>query len=307
METKPEPTAGHGQAVVDVAVCGVNYIDVYHRSGLYEMPLPFVPGLEGAGMVSSVGEGVANVRPGDRVAWADALGSYADRVVVDADRLLPVPDNLALEAAGAVALQGMTAHYLVHDSYPVRNGDSVLVHAAAGGLGQLLVQMAKRLGAQVIGTVSTAEKERRAREAGADHVIRYGDQDFAEQAKKITGGRGVDVVYDGVGRDTFLPGLTTLRPRGTLVLYGQSSGPVPPFDPQLLNAAGSVFLTRPNLGHYTATRQELLARAGDVFRWLAAGDIRMGTARTYLLERACEAHQDLENRRTTGKLLLAPR
>lgn len=306
LESRPDAPLGPGRVRVDVTACGVNYIDVYQRSGRYPAPLPFVPGIEGAGVVAELGEGVTGVRPGDRVAWVQTPGGYADRIVLDADRLLPVPEELSLEAAAAVALQGMTAHYLVQDSYRIRAGDTVLVHAAAGGVGSLLVQLAVRRGARVIGTVSSPEKERLALEAGAAHVVRYDREDFAERTRALTGGAGVDAVYDGVGASTFDAGLSVLRPRGTMVLFGQASGAVPPLDPQVLNAGGSLFLTRPSLTHHIASRAELLARAGDVFEWLAAGEIRVRVGGSYPLERAGRAHDELERRRTAGKLLLVP-
>nr|WP_232545884.1 quinone oxidoreductase [Streptomyces antimycoticus] len=291
---------------VDTAACGVNYIDIYQRRGLYPLPLPFVPGQEGAGVVTAVGAGVRDVRPGDRVAWADAQGSYAERTVLDADRTVPVPAGLSFDAAAGVALQGMTAHYLAHDAHRISDGHTVLVHAAAGGVGLLLVQLAKLRGAHVIGTVSTELKERAARAAGADHIVRYGTEDFAARARELTGGTGVDAVYDGVGRATFDQSLECLRPRGCLVLYGQSSGPVPPVDPQRLNAAGSVFLTRPSLTHYLADRRELLARAADVFGWLESGRVTLSIDKVFTLAGARRAHVALESRRTSGKILLRP-
>ncbi|MFI6067015.1 quinone oxidoreductase family protein [Micromonospora sp. NPDC051227] len=306
VETVPSRPPGPGQVAVDVAACGVNFIDVYHRSGQYLVPLPFVPGLEGAGVVAEVGAGAEHVRVGDRVAWADAAGSYADQAIVAADRLIPVPDEVPLPDAAALTLQGLTAHYLAHDSYRIRAGDTVLVHAAAGGVGLLLVQVATSIGARVIGAVSTAEKARAARDAGASEVVLYGRHDLVEQVRSLSHGEGVAAVYDGIGRETFDASLSVLRPRGTLVLFGQSSGTVPAVDPQRLNSAGSVFLTRPNLVHHIATRRELLNRAGDLFAWLIAGQVAPHVHRTFALEAASSAHQALERRETIGKLLLLP-
>ena len=297
---------GPGQVLVDVAACGVNYIDTYQRSGVYQVPLPLVLGLEGAGTVAAVGEGVTEVAVGDRVAWAAAQGSYAERVLVDAARAIPVPDGVSDELAAAVPLQGMTAHYLATSTYPVQAGDTVIVHAAAGGVGLLLTQIVKMRGGRVVATVSTEEKAALARRAGADHVVRYDQDDFAAEARRLTDGRGVAAVYDGVGRTTFDASLSALRPRGTMVLYGASSGPVPPFDPQRLNSGGSLFLTRPSLGHYTATRDELLQRAGEVFGWIGPGDLDVRIGGRYPLADAGRAHEDLQGRRTTGKLLLVP-
>jgi NADPH:quinone reductase and related Zn-dependent oxidoreductases len=299
----PDPAPGPGEVLIDVAASGVNFIDVYHRIGRYKLPLPFVPGSEGAGTVAAVGPEVTGVRAGDRVAWVNVPGTYAERAVVPAGRLVPVPDDVSLETAAAVLLQGLTAHYLTHSTYRIQPGDDVLVHAAAGGTGLLLTQIAKLCGARVIGTVSTAEKEKLAREAGADHVLRY--EGFAEAVKEITGS-GVHVVYDGVGAATFEGSLNSLRPRGMLALFGAASGPVPPFDPQRLNPLGSLFLTRPTLHHYTHTREELLSRARDVLGWLGSGDLKVHISRRYPLAEARQAHEDLEGRRTTGKLLLIP-
>jgi NADPH:quinone reductase len=297
---------GPGQVLVDVAACGVNYIDTYQRSGVYQVPLPLVLGLEGAGAVAAVGEGVTGVSVGDRVAWAAAQGSYAEKVLVEAERAIPVPDGVPDELAAAVPLQGMTAHYLTTSTYPVQPGDTVIVHAAAGGVGLLLTQMVKLRGGRVIATVSTDEKAALARQAGADEVVRYDQVDFAAEARRLTGGRGVAAVYDGVGKTTFDASLSALRPRGMMVLYGASSGPVPPFDPQRLNSGGSLFVTRPSLGHYTATREELLERARDVLGWIAAGKLDVRIGGRYPLAEAARAHEDLQSRRTTGKLLLVP-
>ena len=301
------PRPGAGQVLVDVAASGVNYIDTYQRSGVYQVPLPLLPGLEGAGTVTAVGEGVTEPRVGDRVAWAAAPGSYAEQAVVPAAGAIPVPDGVSDELAAALPLQGMTAHYLCSSTYPVQPGDTVLVHAAAGGVGLLLTQMVKLRGGRVIATVSTDEKAVLARGAGADEVIRYDQVDFAPEVRRLTDGRGVAAAFDGVGRTTFDGSLSSLRPRGMMVLYGASSGPVPPFDAQRLNSGGSLFLTRPSLVHYTATRDELLARAREVFGWVAAGrlDVRIGGR--YPLADARRAHEDLQARRTTGKLLLVPR
>ncbi|MCW2947302.1 MAG: putative quinone oxidoreductase [Actinoallomurus sp.] len=296
-----DPQPGQGEIVIDIAASGVNYRDVYERMGTYRKPLPFIPGAEGAGRVTAVGAGVTGVQVGDVVGSAELKGAYAERAAVAADRAVPVGEA-GPELAAAVLLQGMTAHYLSHSTYAVKPGDIALVHAAAGGVGLLLTQMVKLRGGRVIATVSTAEKEKLARDAGADEVVRY--DNFAEEVRRLTG--GVHVVYDGVGRTTFDGSLSTLRPRGMLALYGAASGPVPPVDPQRLNAAGSLFLTRPTLGHYVATREELLWRTGDLFSWIAAGDLSVHIGGRYPLEEARKAHEDLEGRRTTGKLLLIP-
>jgi len=297
---------GPGQVLVDVAACGVNYIDTYQRSGIYQVPLPLVLGLEGAGTITAAGAGVTDLAVGDRVAWAAAQGSYAEHVHVDAARAIPVPAGVSDEVAAAVPLQGMTAHYLASSTYPVQVGDTVIVHAAAGGVGLLLTQIVKMRGGRVIATVSTEEKAALARRAGADEVVRYDQVDFAAEARRLTGGAGVAAVYDGVGLTTFDASLSTLRPRGMMVLYGASSGPVPPVDPQRLNSGGSLFLTRPSLGHYTATREELLERADELFGWIAAGKLDVRIGGRYSLADAGRAHEDLQGRRTTGKLLLVP-
>ncbi|HEY8371595.1 MAG TPA: quinone oxidoreductase [Pseudonocardiaceae bacterium] len=302
-----DPTPGAGNLLVRVAAAGVNYIDTYHRTGAYPLPLPFVPGLEGAGRVVAVGEGVEGFVPGDRVAWAHAPGSYAELAVVPAHQAIHVPDELDDHTAAAIPLQGMTAHYLTASTYPVQPGDVALVHAAAGGMGLLLTQMIKARGGRVIGTVSTAEKEKLAREAGADEIIRYTEvDDLAGEVRRLTGGEGVPVVYDGVGAATFEASLASLRPRGMLVLFGAASGPVPPFDLQRLNAAGSLFVTRPTLAHHIATREELDWRAGEVFGAVIRGELTIRVTGRYPLERAADAHTDLQSRRTTGKLLLVP-
>jgi NADPH2:quinone reductase len=301
----PKPSPGAGQALVRIAASGVNFIDIYFRIGLYKADLPVTLGSEGAGTVEAVGPGVTGLKPGDRVAYAMARGSYAEYALVPAAQLVPVPEGVDLQTAAAAMLQGMTAHYLTHSTFPLKKGDTCLVHAAAGGAGGLTVQMAKMLGARVFGTVSTEEKARIAREHGADEVIRYTEQDFEAEVKRLTDGRGVDVVYDSVGKTTFEKSLNSLRPRGTMVLFGQSSGPVPPFDPNILNGKGSLFLTRPSLGHYVLTREELLWRAEDVLNWIASGKLKLRIDRTYPLADAASAHRDLESRRTAGKLLLA--
>ena len=302
----PSPEPGPGQVRVALAAVGVNFVEVYHREGRVDRPVPFVPGTEGAGTVSAVGAGVDGVRVGDRVASVDLAGSYAAEALVAADRVVAVPTGVETDIAAAALLQGLTAHYLLHDSYPVRPGDTVLVHAAAGGMGLLLTQLATRLGATVIGTVSTSDKERLAREAGAAEVIRYTERDIGDEVGRITGGVGVAGVYDGVGRDTFDASLSCLRPRGTLGLYGAASGRVPPFDPQRLEPAGSVFLTRPTLRHHIVERSELDRRASDLFGWIESGELAVRVHERYPLADARRAHEDLQARRTTGKLLLVP-
>jgi NADPH2:quinone reductase len=305
VEVEP-PRPGPGQVLVDVAACGVNFVDTYHRGGVYRVPLPLSLGVEGAGTVAAVGDGVGDLRTGDHVAWVAAPGSYAEQVVVEAARAVPVPDGISKEVAGAVALQGLTAQYLCTSTYAVQPGDVALVHAAAGGVGLLLTQMIKLRGGRVIGTVSSAEKAALARRAGADDVVRYDEVDFTAEARRLTGGEGVHVVYDGVGRTTFEGSLKSLRPRGMLVLFGASSGQVEPFDPQRLQGGGSLFLTRPTLVNYTSTRDELLARARDVFGWVASGQLDVRIGGRYPLHEARRAHEDLEGRRTTGKLVLVP-
>jgi NADPH:quinone reductase len=307
----PEP--GEGQARVSVEAAGVNFIDIYHRTGAYALPLPFTPGGEAAGTVDAVGPGVSDVQVGERVAYAVTPspanrlhGTYAEYALVSAAKLVRIPDGVGAEQAAAVMLQGMTAHYLAVTTYPIRQGDTVLIHAAAGGVGLLLVQLARRAGARVIGTVSTQVKERLAREAGADEVIRYTEQDFEAEVRRLTDGRGVQAVYDSVGRDTFERSLRSLAPRGMLVLFGQSSGAVEPLDPQLLARHGSLFLTRPTLGHYTATREELAWRAAEVLDAVQSGELQLRIDCTYPLAQAADAHRALESRRTTGKLLLIP-
>jgi NADPH2:quinone reductase len=300
----PDPEPGPGEVVVEAAAAGVNFIDIYRRSGVYHQPLPYVPGSEGAGVVAAVGEGVTDVAVGDRVAWHDARGSYAERVVVDAAMVVPVPDGTDLIAAAAVMLQGMTAHYLCRSTFVVRQGTVAVVHAAAGGVGLLLTQMIKTLGGTVIATTSSAPKAALAEQAGADHVVGY--DEFGATVDRVTGGRGADVVYDGVGKATFDASLAALRPRGMMALFGGSSGQVPPFDPQRLNSGGSLFLTRPTLAHYTADREELLWRATDVLSAVATGELNVRVGVEYSLAHAPRAHEDLAARRTAGKLLLIP-
>ena len=302
----PGPEPEEGQALVRIEAIGVNFIDIYQRMGAYKLPLPFTPGNEAAGVVVKTGAGVKEVAAGDRVAYAGAIGSYAEQAVVPAWRLVRLPKEIEAKTAAALMLQGMTAHYLAHATYPLKPGDACLVHAAAGGVGLLLVQIAKRRGARVIGTVSTAEKADLARKAGADDVILYTEQDFEAETRRLTGGKGVQVVYDSVGRTTFEKSLSCLAGRGYLVLYGQASGPVPPFDLQVLNAKGGLFLTRPSLAHYTATRAELLERANDVLGWAARGEIQVRIGAEFPLAEAAEAHRRLAGRLTTGKVLLIP-
>ena len=301
----PEP--GPGEARVRLTASGVNFIDVYKRTGLYPVETPFTLGEEGAGEVDAVGEGVDDLLVGDYVAFASVLGSYAEYVVVPTEKLVPFNVTLVeARVAAAVMLQGMTAHYLTHSTFPLEEGHTALVHAAAGGVGLLLCQMAKMRGATVIGTAGTEEKARLAREAGADEVILYTEQDFVEETKRITNGEGVDVVYDSVGKTTFDGGLDLLKRRGYMVLFGASSGPVPPLDPQVLNQKGGLYLTRPSLAHYTATRDELLWRAESLFAWIGNNALAVRIGGTYSLADARQAHEDLEGRRTTGKLILLP-
>jgi NADPH2:quinone reductase len=306
MENLPVPRPGKGEALVRLEAIGVNFIDVYQRMGLYRSPLPFTPGNEGSGVVAETGPGVGEVVVGDRVAYAGVLGSYAEYAVVPAWRLVKLPDGIDGGLAAAVMLQGMTAHYLTHSTYPLQPGDTCLVHAAAGGVGLLLAQMARRRGARVIGTVSTKEKAELARAFGADEVILYTERDFESEVSLLTGGKGVQVVYDSVGQTTFEKSLNCLAPRGYLALYGQSSGPVPPFDPQILNTKGGLFLTRPSLGQYTATREELLWRANDVLGWATAGELKVRIGARFPLPEAAEAQRQLSGRKTTGKVLLLP-
>jgi NADPH2:quinone reductase len=299
------PAPGPGQARIAVAASGVNFIDVYFRTGLYPRPLPYVAGLEGAGVIEAVGEGVS-LAVGERVAWSAVPGSYSSHLTASAASLVPVPEAVSLDVAAAAMLQGMTAHYLVHGCRTTGAGDVVLVHAAAGGVGLLLIQLLRRAGARVIGTCSSEEKEKLAREAGAEHVIRYDREEFAEEVRRLTEGRGCDVVYDSVGQATFEGSLRALRPRGLLALFGQSSGPVPPFDLARLNGLGSLFVTRPSLAHYTADRAELELRAAAVLGAVAEGSLTVRIGARYPLAEAEEAHRALEGRRTTGKVLLIP-
>lgn len=302
-----DPTPAGNEALVEVAAIGVNYIDVYFRTGLYPAPLPLTLGLEAAGTVRAVGPGVNGlVAAGDRVAWTGVPGAYAERALVPANRLVKLPDRLSFRDGAAAMLQGMTAHYLACSTYPLKEDDTCLVHAAAGGVGLLLCQLAKRRGATVIATVSTEAKARLARDAGADHVILYSQEDFADGVRRATGGTGVDVVYDGVGATTFAKGLDCLRPRGMMVLFGAASGPVPPFDLGQLNTKGSLYVTRPSLFHYVMDDRELHQRAADVLGWIAAGDLKLRIEEEYPLERAADAHRALEGRKTTGKVLLLP-
>ena len=300
----PIPQPQPDQAVVKLSASGVNFIDVYHREGRYKTSLPFILGQEGAGTVTAVGSDVKSVKAGDRVAWTGILGSYAEYAAVPADRLVPIPTDIPEQQAAAAMLQGMTAHYLTHDTYPLKRGQTALIHAAAGGVGLLLVQMAHTIGARVIGTVSTDEKAKLARDAGADQIILYTKQDFEAETKHLTNGKGVDVVYDGVGKTTFEKGLNVLRPRGYMVLFGGSSGAVPPFDLIQLSQKGSLFVTRPTLVHYIGTTEELRNRAGAVFGMIAAGKLKLRIEHTYKLADAQQAHRDLESRKTAGKLLL---
>ncbi len=305
-EDVPAPEPGAGQAVVKIAAAGVNFVDVYQRRGLYPVPLPFTAGQEAAGTVTQLGSGAGEVKLGDRVAYTGVLGAYAELAVVPVDRLVPLPEDVSARQAAALMLQGMTAHYLATNTHPLQPGDTCLVHAAAGGVGLLLCQIAKLRGARVIGTVSTAAKAELAHEAGADEVILYTERDFEEEVKRLTGGAGVQVVYDSVGQTTFAKGLNCLVRRGMMVLYGQSSGPVAPLDLQVLSQKGSLFATRPTLHHYVVTRAELLARAGEVMTWVRAGRLKLRIGGEFALAQAAEAHRQLEGRRTTGKLLLIP-
>jgi NADPH:quinone reductase len=302
----PVPKPKANEAVVKIAAIGVNFIDVYFREGRYPAPLPFIDGQEAAGTVTEVGSEVKTVKPGDRVAYTGVIGSYAEYAAVPADRLVHVPDKITDQQAAAAMLQGMTAHYLVNSTYPLKKGETALIHAAAGGVGLLLVQMAKNIGARAIGTVGTEEKAKLAREAGADEVILYTQKDFEAETKRLTENKGVHVVYDGVGKSTFEKGLNVLRPRGYMVLFGGASGAVPPFDPIALSQKGSLFLTRPSLVHYIATRQELEQRSSDVFSAVAAGKLKLRIGHVYKLEEVQQAHRDLEGRKTTGKILLVP-
>jgi NADPH:quinone reductase len=302
----PVPKPKANEAVVKIAAIGVNFIDVYFREGRYPSALPFVDGQEAAGTVTEVGSEVKTVKPGDRVAYTGVIGAYAEYAAVPADRLVHVPDKITDQQAAAAMLQGMTAHYLVNSTYPLKKGETALIHAAAGGVGLLLVQMARSIGARAIGTVGTEEKAKLAREAGAEEVIVYTQQDFEVETKRLTENKGVHVVYDGVGKSTFEKGLNVLRPRGYMVLFGGASGAVPPFDPIALSQKGSLFLTRPSLIHYIATRNELEQRSSDIFNMIIAGKLKLRIGHVYKLEEVQQAHRDLEGRKTAGKILLVP-
>ncbi len=302
----PEPQPRQDEAVVQVEAIGLNFIDIYYREGLYPETLPFTPGLEAAGTVCAVGSQVTEVQVGDRVAYSSAMGAYAQQASVPAWKLVPVPRDVDTQTAAAVMLQGMTAHYLSHSTYRLEPGQTALVHAAAGGVGLLLVQMAKMRGAQVVGTVSTQAKAALADQAGADHVVLYSEKDFESEVHRLTGDAGVEVVYDSVGKKTFEKSLNCLKPRGYLVLFGQSSGPVDPIDPQILNTNGSLFLTRPSLFHHISSREALLERAEAVLNWVSSGDLEVHVSKTFPLSEASQAHRALEERKTTGKVLLLP-
>ncbi|GIW34363.1 quinone oxidoreductase [Meiothermus sp.] len=304
LEDIPTPTPGEGQALVRLQAIGVNFIDTYKRSGLYAVPTPFTVGEEGAGVVEAVGPGVEGIRPGEVVVYSNVQGSYAEYALVPADKLVKVPVGLDPKVAVAGMLQGMTAHYLAYSTYPLKAGETCLIHAGAGGVGLLLIQMAKMIGATVISTASTEEKRALAKDAGADYALPY--EGFDQKAREITGGKGVDVVYDGVGQSTWEGSLNSLRIRGMLALYGQSSGPVAPFNPQILNQKGGLFLTRPSLWHYTQTREELEWRAGDVMRWALEGRLKIRIGAEFPLTQAAQAHIALQGRKTTGKVLLIP-
>ena len=305
-EDAPDPVPGEGEALVKIGASGINYIDVYYRTGQYPATPPFTAGQEAAGIVEAVGDGVEGIAQGDRVAYEGVLGSYAEYAVVPAHKLVPLPDGVDTRTAAAVLLQGMTAHYLIRNTYKLGPGDTALIHAAAGGVGLLLIQMVKQVGATAIGTVSTDAKAALARETGADEVILYTAKDFEEETRRITDGRGVDVVYDSVGKSTFDKSLACLRPRGTLALFGQASGAVGPLDLQRLNSGGSLFVTRPSLVHHTLTREELLGRSKDVFDMVGSGMLNVRIDREFQMSAAAEAHSRLEGRQSTGKLLLIP-
>jgi NADPH:quinone reductase len=305
-EDVPAPSPGPGQVLVKIRAIGLNYIDVYFRTGLYKAPMPFIPGMEAAGTIETVAEDIKDLKPGDRVAYAGVAGAYAEYAIVNGWQVAKLPDALDFNTGAALMLQGMTAHYLANSAFPLKSGDIALIHAAAGGVGLLLIQIAKRNGAKVIGTVSTEEKAILAATAGADHIILYTQMDFEKEVKMITDGIGVDVVYDSVGRTTFDKGLNCLRRRGTMVLFGQSSGPVPTFDLTALNQKGSLYVTRPGLPHYTASRDELLWRSGEVMKWTAEKNLDIRIDRIYPLKEAAQAHRALESRETAGKVLLLP-
>ncbi len=300
----PVPSPGPDDVLIHLGASGINFIDIYQRTGQYEVDLPYVLGLEGAGVVKEVGSNVVDFSIGDSAAYSGVPGSYAEYISAPADRLVQLPEGLKIQEGAAVMLQGMTAHYLAFSTYPLRQGNSCLIHAAAGGVGLLLVQMARQCGARVIGTVSTEEKATIAKEAGADNIILYTEKDFEKEVRRLTDGKGVDVVYDSVGKSTFEKSLKSLSPRGCMVLYGQSSGPVPPLDLQVLNKLGSLFLTRPSLGHYISDRSSLKRRAGEVLQWVLSGKLKLRIEYTFTLSDASEAHRNLEERKTTGKVLL---
>jgi NADPH:quinone reductase len=306
LEDIPIPEPGPGQIRIKVEAAGVNFVEIYQRKGQYTLPLPFTPGGEAAGRVDAVASDVSSIEVGARVAAMDARGSYAQYTLIQADQAVPLPEGVNAEVAAAVMTQGITAHFLAHSVFKLEAGQTALIHAAAGGVGQLLVQIAKKRGARVIGTVGSVEKAQIARDLGADEVILYNETDFEAETKRLTNGVGVDVVYDSVGRTTFEKGLNVLKPRGLMALFGQSSGPVAPLDPQILNAKGSLYLTRPTYKHYIATREELLWRAQDIFGWIAAGELRVRIDKTFPLAQAPAAHQYLEDRKTQGKVLLLP-
>jgi len=306
IENVPDPEPGPGELLVDVAAAGLNFIDTYHRGGLYPLEFPFTPGLEGAGEVVSAGSDVEGFSAGDRVGWVNVLGTYAGKHVVPAERVVPIPDDVADDVAAAVLLQGITAHYLASDTFPLKPGDKCLVHAGAGGVGLLLTQIAHMRGARVITTVGTEEKATLSRDAGADEVIVYSEVDFADAVESSVGPHALDVVYDGVGAATFEKSIDLLRPRGLMVTFGNASGPVPEIAPLLLAEKGSIFLTRPTMAHYIQTREELLGRSGDLFGWIRSGDLQVRIGAEYPLERAADAHRSLEARQTTGKVILRP-
>ena len=305
-EDVPAPSPKTGEVLVRIEAAGVNFIDIYQRIAVYKIPLPVTLGQEGAGVVTALGEGVAGIKTGDRVAWTSILGGYAEQIALPADRVVKLPDGVTTRQGAAVMLQGMTAHYLATSTYPLKRGDACLVHAGAGGVGLLLTQIAKLRGATVITTVSTDEKARLSREAGADHVVEYTHEDFEAAVKNLTGGKGLQVVYDSVGQTTYMKSLNCLAPRGLLALFGQSSGVVPPLDPQLLAQRGSLFFTRPTLGNYIATRAELDARASDLFGWIRDGKLRLRMEHDFPLKDAARAQEALAGRKTTGKVLLIP-
>jgi NADPH2:quinone reductase len=306
LEDLPRPEPKEGEALVRIEAAGVNFIDVYFRTGQYKAPYPMTLGSEAAGTVEAVGPGVSMVRKGDRVGSVNFSGSYAEYAIARADRLVAIPDGVATRQAAASLLQGMTAQYLTRSTYPLREGDTCLVHAAAGGVGLLLCQIARRIGARVIGTAGSPEKAEMARKAGAHHVIEYRTQSFSEEVKRLTGGNGVQVVYDSVGKDTFAGSLDSLAMRGLLALFGQSSGKVEAFDPQILNQKGSLYLTRPTLFHYVAKREDLVERSGELFGWIGRGELDVKVFRELPLAEAAQAHELLEGRKTSGKLLLIP-